>query len=183
MDVRLKPAVICLSSRMGAGKSTLTTSLASSLGWPHTSFGDYVRSIADQRGAGQSREVLQQLGEELVAKSLEPFTRAVLSRVTWQEGCIVDGVRHIQVLHMLRELVTPLSTFLVFIEIDESVRRQRLRQRGMTEQEIDVADRHGTESQVRDALRREADISLDGIRNVAEIIHEIHSFVEAKQGH
>src|ERR1700675_4282407 len=107
MDVRLRPAFICFSSRMGAGKSTLATSLANFLGWPHTSFGDYVRSIADQRGAGQSREALQQIGDELVSKSLEPFSRAVVSRVTWQEGCIVDGVRHLQVLRTLRELVTP----------------------------------------------------------------------------
>ncbi len=181
MDVRLKPAVICFSSRIGAGKSTLATSLATSLGWPHTSFGDYVRGVADQRGTGQSREVLQQIGEELVSTNLEPFTRAVISRVAWQQGCVVDGIRHMQVLRTLKKIVSPLLTFLVFIDIDESVRRQRLRQRGMTEDEIDAADRHETEAQVRDLLKQQADIRLDGIRDVPELVHEIRSFMEGKQ--
>ena len=166
---------------MGAGKSTLATSLANSLGWPHTGFGDYVRGVADQRGAGQSREVLQQIGEELVSTGLEPFTHGVISRVAWQQGCVVDGIRHVQVLRTLKTIVTPLSVFLVFIDIDESVRRQRLRQRGMTEQEIDAADRHETEAQVRHLLKRQAAICLDGTRDVPELVNEIRSFIEKKQ--
>ncbi len=180
MDVRLKPAVVCFSSRMGAGKSTLASSLASSLGWPHASFGDYVRGVANQRGAGESREVLQQIGEELVSTNLEVFTRAVISRVGWEKGCVVDGIRHVQVLRALRTIASPLPIFLVFVDIDESVRRQRLRQRGMTDEEIDAADRHTIEDQVRKMLKEEADICLDGARDVPELVRDILTFIAGK---
>jgi cytidylate kinase len=177
MDVRLKPAVVCFSSRMGAGKSTLASSLATSLGWPHTSFGDHVRGVANQRGAGESREVLQQIGEELVSTNLEAFTRAVISRVAWEKGCVVEGIRHVQVLRALRTIASPLPIFLVFLDIDESVRRQRLRQRGMTNAEIDAADGHTTEAQVRETLKQEADIRLDGARDVPELVRDIRTFI------
>jgi cytidylate kinase len=178
MDVRLKPAVVCFSSRMGAGKSTLTTSLASSLGWPHTSFGDYVRSIADDRGAGQSREVLQRIGEELISTSLGQFTRAVVSRVPWQQGCVIDGVRHLEVLATIKQIVSPLSVFLVFIDIPEAVRKQRLRDRGMTDREIYAADLHETEAQVRTVIGEQADLHVNGLAEVGDLVVQIRHSLE-----
>lgn len=180
MYVRLKPAVICFSSRIGAGKSTLSLSLANSLGWPHTSFGDYVRGVADQRDAGHSREVLQQIGEELVSTNLEPFTRAVISRVAWQQGCVVDGIRHMQVLHSLRKIVSPLQTFLVFIDLDESVRRQRLLDRGMTEQAIDAADQHETEAQVRSVIEAQAELHVNGFLEISGLVDQVRRFMEER---
>jgi cytidylate kinase len=178
MDVRLKSAVVCFSSRMGAGKSTLASSLASSLGWPHTSFGDYVRSIADERGVSQSREVLQQIGEELISTSLEPFTRAVISRVPWQQGCVIDGVRHLEVLATIKQIASPLSVFLVFIDVPEAVRKQRLRDRGMTDQEIDAADQHETEAQVRTVIGERADLHVNGLAEVPHLVLQIQRFLE-----
>lgn len=180
MDVRLKPAVICFSSPMGAGKSTLAISLANSLGWLHTSFGDYVRSVADQRGAGQSREVLQQIGEELISTSLESFTRAVVSRVPWQQGCVVDGVRHMEVLAAIKQIVIPLPVFLVFIDIPEAVRKQRLRDRGMTDQEIDSADHHEIEAQVRTVISEQADLHVDGLWEIQSTVNQIRQFLEER---
>ncbi len=178
MDVRLKPAVICFSSPMGAGKSTLAISLADSLGWPHTSFGDYVRSVADQRSAGQSREVLQQIGEELISTALESFTRAVISQVPWQQGCVVDGVRHMEVLVAIKQIVGPLPVFLVFIDVPDAVRKQRLRDRGMTDQEIDAADHHEIEAQVRTVISERADIHVDGLAEIPLSVSRIRQFLE-----
>ena len=173
MPLRLKPAVICFSSLIGAGKSSLTVSLCEFLGWPHTSFGDYVRETARARGLGDSREILQQVGEELVTTSIEPFTRAVISQIAWQQGCTIDGLRHVQVLDMVKKIVTPLSVVVVFIEIEERVRRQRLFDRGMTEAEIDAADRHTTEAQVRTVIRENADLRVDGNKNTPQVVNEI----------
>lgn len=181
MDVRLKPAVICLSSRMGAGKSTLASSLASSLGWVHTSFGDYVREIAMQRGSEQSREVLQQIGEELISTNVQSFSQAVISQIDWQEGCVIDGIRHIQVLRTIKGIVRPLPTFLVFVDIDESVRRKRLRERGMTDRQIDDADRHSTEAQIGSVLKQQADILLDGSHDIAELLMALRTFINNEQ--
>jgi len=180
MPVRLKPAVICFSSAIGGGKSTLGASISEFLGWPHTSFGDYVREIARDRGLGDSRETLQQIGEELVSTSLEPFTHAVLSRVAWPEGCIIDGLRHLQVLDMIKRIVAPLPVFLVFIDIEEKLRRQRLLARGMTEEEIDAADRHSTEIQVRTVLRDKADLRVDGKKDIEQLINEITVHLSAR---
>lgn len=180
MDVRLKPAVICFSSRIGAGKSTLSTSVANSLGWPHSSFGAYVRGVADKRGAGHSREVLQQIGEELVSTNLERFTRAVISGVAWQEGCVVDGIRHMRVLDTLKSIVSPLPTFLVFIGVDEPVRRQRLRERGLTEEEIDAADEHETEGQVRTVIEEQADLRVNGLLEIRALVDQVRRFVEER---
>lgn len=179
MPLRLTPAFVCFSSLIGAGKSTLATSVSNSFGWPYTSFGDYVRGVAEKRGLEQSREVLQQIGEELVSTSLEPFTRAVISRVPWQQGCVADGLRHIQVLNTMKQIVTPLPVFVMFIDLDEAVRRQRLRDRGMTEHEIDAADQHETEAQVRTVIREHADLHLNGLTDIQILIDEIRQFLVA----
>ena len=177
MSLRLKPGVICFSSFIGAGKSRLTVSLSEFLEWPHTSFGDYVRETARKRGAGESREILQQIGEELVSTSLEPFTRAVASRVAWREGCIFDGLRHVQVLDTIKNIVNPLPVFVVFIDVEEQIRRRRLLDRGMTEKEIDDADRHTTEIQVRTAIRDRADLRVNGNENIPQLVNDISTFL------
>jgi dephospho-CoA kinase len=180
MDVRLRPAVICLSSRIGAGKSTLADSLASALGWTHTSFGGYVRQIAKQRGSDQSREALQRIGEELISTNVQSFSQAVISQIDWRNGCVIDGIRHNQVLQAIKNIVNPLPTFLVFVDIDESVRRKRLHERGMTDNQIDAADRHSTEAQVRSGLKQEADIVLDGSRDIPDLVMAVRTFIQGE---
>ena len=181
MDVRLKPVVICLSSRIGAGKSSLANSLATAVGWGHTSFGDYVREIAKQRGSDPSREVLQQIGEELISADVQSFSQAVISQTDWQRGCVIDGIRHIQAYQAIKKIVSPLPTYLVFVDIDESVRRKRLHERGMTDNQIDAADRHSTEAQVRGVLKQQADIVLEGSRDIPDLVMAVRTFIHAKQ--
>ena len=179
MSLRLNPAVICFSSRIGAGKSSLATSLGEFLGWAHASFGDYVREVANIRRLGESREALQQIGEELVSSSLEPFTRAVLSRAAWQHGCTIDGIRHVQVLDLITKVVEPLPVFLIFIDIEENIRRQRLLNRRMTDAEINTADQHSTEMQVKTLLRERADLRVNGTKDIPELIDEIVAWLQS----
>jgi dephospho-CoA kinase len=131
-----------------------------------------------QRGAGQSREVLQQIGEELISTSLESFTQAVISRVPWQQGCVVDGVRHMEVLVAIKQIVSPLPVFLVFIDVPEAVRKQRLRDRGMTDQEIDSADHHEIEAQVRTVISEQADLHVDGQWEIQLTVNQIRQFLK-----
>jgi cytidylate kinase len=182
MDVRLKPAVICLSSPIGAGKSTLANSLASALGWGHVSFGNYIREIAKQRGLDQSREALQQIGEQLISQNVQSFSQAVITQIEWRNGCVIDGIRHSEVLEAIKNIVNPLPTFLVFVDIKESIRRKRLHERGMTNNQIDTADRHSTEAQVRGGLKHKADIVLDGSCDIPDLVVAVRTFIYTKQG-
>jgi dephospho-CoA kinase len=172
------PSIIGLSSRMGAGKSTLARALSDAFGIPRISFGDYVRSVALQRGLPESRTALQELGESLVEEDAFSFTSSVLS-TRWRNGAVVDGIRHLQVLRAIRDIVAPVPVFLVYVEVDEAIRRQRLAQRGMSPEDIDAADRHSTEQQVRETLRAAAALRVSGdadptlaVRLVAEALQK-----------
>jgi hypothetical protein len=50
----------------------------------------------------------------------------------------------------------------------------------MTDEEIDAADRHTTEAQVREILKQEANICLDGARDVPELVRDIRTFIAGK---
>ncbi len=167
------PCVIALSSRMGAGKSTIAQALSDRLGWPRVSFGDYVREVARVRGLQESRSVLQQLGESLVQDDPRSLTAAVLSKVNIRSGAVIDGVRHTQILKTIRELVAPLAVVLVYVETEEKLRIQRLVRRGMTVDEIQAADCHSNEMQVKGVLRESAVLKVRGDGDTAEAVDAI----------
>lgn len=173
------PCIIAISSKIGAGKSTLAYELSRTFGIPRISFGNHVRSIARQRGLRESRRVLQEIGQSLVEADAAGFTRSVLSAL-WKKGAVVDGIRHLQVLHAIREIVAPLPVFLVYVYVDEPIRRERLAQRGMRPEEIEAADSHSTEQQVQQTLRKAAALHVNGdadpimgVRLVAEAIQHL----------
>src|SRR4051812_45764688 len=122
----MSPCVIALSSRIGAGKSTIARAVSGRLGWPRVSFGDYLREAARKRMIQESRATLQELGEFLVKQDAAGFTKALLSQVDFKSGVVVDGVRHMEILHALENLVAPLPLHLIYVETDEQVRIQRL---------------------------------------------------------
>lgn len=169
----MDPYVIALSSRIGAGKSTIARAVSERLGWPRVAFGDYVRETARNQGMEESRTTLQELGEALVRKDAAGFTEAVLSKVNFRSGAVVDGVRHMEILRALQNLVAPLPVHLIYVETDEQVRIQRLTERGMTAAEIKTADSHSTEIQVRGALRENASLSACGDGNTSKTVDMI----------
>lgn len=179
-DLRLPgPCIIALSSQIGAGKSTLGHELSRAFGIPRISFGKYVRSVARKRGLPESRTVLQEIGQSLVEADTFGFTRSVLSSL-WKNGAVVDGIRHVQVLQAIREIVAPIPILLVYVDVDEPIRRQRLAQRGMRPEEIEAADNHSTEQQVRQALRKAAALHVSGeadpaigVRLIAEAVQRL----------
>lgn len=177
----MNPSVVALSSRIGAGKSTIARALSQRLDWPRVSFGDYVREFAQNQGIQESRTTLQEIGESLVQQDAAGFTRAVLSKVNFGSGAVVDGVRHMEVLHALQELVTPLPVSLIYVETDEQVRIQRLAQRGMTVDEIKTADSHSTEVQVRGALREIAVLHARGDGDTAKTVDMIQEWLRNQQ--
>jgi dephospho-CoA kinase len=158
----MKPCVIALSSKIGAGKSTIARAVSGSLGWPRVSFSDYVREVARNRGVQESRTSLQEVGEALVKQNATGFARGVLSKINFKSGAVVDGIRHMEILHALRNLVAPVPVYLIHVETDEQARIQRLTGRGMTADEIKAADSHSMEVQVGGALRENAALLVLG---------------------
>ncbi|MFP5274121.1 AAA family ATPase [Coleofasciculus sp.] len=177
----MKPLVLGFSGKIASGKSILSTEVASCLGWQRVSFGDYVRSVAQRQGLGESREALQAVGVSLVDQGMEQFCRSVLSQVNWKPGqpLVVDGIRHAGIVPILRQIVAPLKLSLIFIAVNESTRNARLMDRGLTnwEQQQQI-ETHSTEAQVQTVLPAIADLTVDGNRTIEELVVEIVRWIQ-----
>lgn len=82
----MSDCVVGFAGKMGSGKTTISSLTAQTLGWARVGFGDYVRSVARQRGLDASRGTLQALGESLLADGSEGFCRDVLAQTDWRLG-------------------------------------------------------------------------------------------------
>lgn len=181
----MKPAAIGLSGRIGTGKSAVAEALGQSVGWSRASFGDYVRSVADEQGLGQTRDVLQELGAFLVAQDITGLCQKVLRQSGWGPGhpVIIDGIRHYSVLQTLRQLVSPLRLFLVYLEASDVDRRARLmaRESGIVAK-LEKFDSDSTEvevtklAQIADLKMKASDHPTQVAAMILEQLEAIHDF-------
>lgn len=168
--------VLALSGKIKSGKSTVASKFAESVGWPHVSFGDYLRVIANQRGLEPKREILQDIGDGFIRKDLEGFCRAVLAQAEWHPGqsLVIDGVRHAEVNNLLRSLVSPSRYVLTYLSVDDQVRQARLRLEGIDAQDsVQKVEDHPTEEQVKNVLPHIADYILNGTEPVSVLIEKL----------
>jgi dephospho-CoA kinase len=168
--------VLAVSGKIASGKSTLASTFANEVGWPCVSFGDYVRQIARQRGLDEDdREVLQEIGDELIRQNLEGFCKSVLAQVDWKPGqpLVIEGVRHFEVDDLLRRMVGPSKYVLTYLSVDDQIRKERLRQEGIDDNELIEVETHSTEKQVKTVLPRIADYILDGTKPINVLINEL----------
>ncbi|MFD0084203.1 AAA family ATPase [Priestia megaterium] len=180
----MEPVIIAIGGRIGSGKTTLSLSLSSELGFKYVSFGDYVRRIALKRGMNpNSREELQVIGESLIKNDKKDFCNSVLKSVGWTSGesLVIEGIRHKEILKEIRKLTFPTSVLFVFLQITEDVRKKRIQYRSRESlDEIRILEQHSTEKQVNHDLSLCADLilqngdkmSLDRIKNmIKELQH------------
>ena len=172
--------ILAFSGSINSGKTTLSQEIASKLDWKKTSFGDYVRSIAEQKRVKQSRENLQQLGEEEIESDCQNFCNNVLSFANWEKGenLIIDGIRHEEVLDNLKTITSPSNVYLIYIHLDLKNRKQRSQN---SESVLKKYDSHSTERQVSSILPTIADLVIDGNKKIEEIVSEIIEWVNFKQ--
>lgn len=125
------PAVVAISGPIGSGKTTITTQLSTRLQWPHAAYGDLIRSVARSRGLPHDRATLQQIGTELINAGWDAFTRLVLGQASWMPGepLILDGLRHLDAATSLTEIVAPLPTIVVYLDVPAATGIARARRR------------------------------------------------------
>jgi adenylate kinase family enzyme len=172
--------VLAFSGGIRSGKSTVSTGVAEALGCPRVSFGNYVRMITQFRGLEECRKSWQAVGESLIQEDLNQFCGAVLAQAPWEPGgpLVVDGVRHVKVAQALKSLVSPSGLRLIYIDADDAIREQRLRETCPDEKPLAQLDQHSTEVQVIRELRDLADFVVDGTRPADELTREITVWAE-----
>jgi dephospho-CoA kinase len=168
--------VLAFAGRMGSGKTTLTTAVASVLRCKRASFGDYVRHIVTARGLEQTRQNLQEIGTELLEQDKLQFCSDVLHHAGWTPGeaLVIDGLRHAETIDLIRKLVSPLRLKIVYLEVDDDIRIERLRARGEGERDVlSLAEAHSSEQQVASILARQAHLIIDSIAPVQECVRRV----------
>jgi len=92
---------------------------------------------------------------------------------------VIDGIRHVEAIDTLRQLVAPSKLLLVFVDISELEHEARLRQRGLTKDEkLERVETHSTEAQVRAMLPGIADLTVDGNQPIERLLHQILTWVK-----
>ena len=175
--------VVAFSGKVGSGKSSVSAAVASALGWQRVSFGEYVRGVAQAQHLDDSRLTLQDLGEQLLAADARAFCANVLAQApNRSEPLIIDGVRHIQVLRMLRELVAPHIVAHVHLALDEVTRTDRIlaRQGEVDLEELLRIDTHPTEQEVINSLPQQADVIIDSTENLGKVVQQIVVWVKGR---
>jgi adenylate kinase family enzyme len=169
--------VVALAGRKGSGKSTIARTLVERHGFSHASFGQYVRSEGQRRKLKLDTPGLEELGSALIQDlGWERFCREVLRNVLGASELVVDGVRHWEVVPILRSITSPAKVILVFVEIDDDERVARLSKRYANAPERQDYEYDGM-IQDLGTLRERADILVDGMRSDAaeEILTAIRS--------
>jgi dephospho-CoA kinase len=179
----IQPAVIAFSGSIASGKSTIAAAVAEALQLPCVSFGNYVRFVARSQGLVESREVLQEIGADLVEKDVVEFSHAVLAQADWQPGqsIVIEGIRHVTVLDNLRQIVAPTKLHLVFVDVDKATRSTRLFDREAinleSQQHLEL---HSTEQQVKSHLAVMSDLIVDSTHSLKVSVRQITHWIETQ---
>jgi hypothetical protein len=149
-------AVICLAGEIGSGKTSVGKLITANTAIPLISFGSYVREQVQKNGGDPGdRPSLQAYGERRIQEGVERFCRDVLKFGGYKHGesAVIDGVRHLEVLNLLRDIVAPFPLHLLFLEAG----RERRSARSSDAARFDV---HPVEMQIR-SLQNHADVVID----------------------
>ena len=177
--------VISFSGQIGSGKSSISSAIATTLGWKRVSFGDYLRAEVKKRGGNPDfRHTLQELGQTLVETNPESFCRSVLELADFLPGgdLIVDGVRHVKIQKIIGKIVAPSNTKLIHFSAHASTRVVRVADRPVCKFDFARADRHPVEEESRYSLPVFADAVVDTQTNLDSVFHECLELVQTWSG-
>jgi cytidylate kinase len=175
--------VLSFAAPIEGGKTTVSIGVATRLGAPRVSFGGYLRRLAQEKGLEVTREVLQDLGNDRVRQDVRAFCEDVLEQQPWQPGrpLVVDGVRHVEVLDALAEILAPAEGYLIYIKVDRTTQAKRLEHDELRhEKTLEELEKHPAELQVRSQLPDRAALVLDGTQRPDELTQKVIDFLEAR---
>ena len=124
--------------------------------------GDHVRKTAEANGRNsKDRAVLQQLGQALVLTNVDGFVSDVVASAGEAPEIILDGVRHVEVLFVLRRRLGN-GIRLVHLEAPNDVRQERyLKREGVERRLLARYEQDITEAQLSRILPQYADLLID----------------------
>lgn len=167
--------VVCLSGSIGSGKSSVREALSNRLGWRHTAFGDYLRVELERLGKDpSSRKDLQDLGQARVELDPKGFCCDVLQAGGYVQGMnfLIDGVRHVAIFDILKELLQPSIVRLICLTADDQIRLARIAARSNEAADFDRANAHQVESETKDQIALVADLVVNTSRSLEDVIAE-----------
>lgn len=165
--------VICVSGKIGSGKTSISKEVSSLINVPYFSTGDFIKEIAAQRGIELvDRKTLQAIGLEYVNRGWNKFSSDFLTYCNWSGtmSLLIDGVRDHNFFLAIREAVNPIRSILVYIESDELVRVKRIEYRDSSY--IAEMDSHETESGY-DLIRSNSDIVVENNQSPKCVAKEV----------
>lgn len=181
----INPAVVALAGPIGSGKTTTAALLARQLAWRQAGYGDAIRAIAAARGEPADREVLRQLGLDLLTSGWDTFTRMVLQHARWHPGqpLILDGLRHLPAVPALRAAVAPLPVITVYLDLPSAVAAARARHRDQDTQSTAGSATHPTELSLP-AVRDHADVIIAAQSlSAVQVTSQIARYLTTALGH
>ncbi len=177
--------IIAFTGPVGSGKTTLSKLVAYMLGWSLASFGTYVRKTAEACGFDKSRKGLQLAGNYLIDRGWRAFCEEVLADANWKAGSnlVLEGIRHLEALETLKDIVSPANIYLIYVSLDETERTNRLRSRDKKSRiNLEELDLHPSEKQVKTTLFNRADFVVDNSGSTDKAVKEIVAWIHSLQG-
>lgn len=175
-------AVVAISGRTRAGKTTLAAGLERELGWQTASFSSWIRAEARERGLAEERRPLQDLGARLIEElGWDEFCLAMLrhARVGPADAPFaVEGIRHVGTLDGLRDVLAPVEVVLVHLNVSDEERNRRLAAEGVDVETGAAWERHWTEQEVLNALPTAADLVIDGDQPKRDVLATVVNWLD-----
>lgn len=175
--------IVAFAGQIGSGKSELSKALAEHYGVPLVSFGDAVRQEASRRGLAETRTALQDLGDQLISAGWDQFCRIVFDQIEDEAGgsVVVDGVRHLGAIEVLRTRAIPSRLYVVFVVTPETRRQARLIDRGLSPAEALAADQSGNEGELI-SVKLRADLVISNDEDIAQVVGSIARAIDEAGG-
>jgi hypothetical protein len=119
-----------------------------------------------------------ELGSDLVETDPALLCRRVLADAGWPatEIVLLDGVRHVSVVHTIRSIIAPAEFRLVMVDASPESRQKRFKHTNNADISIKQIDAHAV-SKDTDALSRIADYHADGDADDNSIVATLTSLI------
>lgn len=171
---------LAVAGAPSAGKTTLAREIAARTGARRVAFGDYVRIRAADAGRATSRDVLQQLGQDLLDElGPEGLCRAALESAggaSEERPVVWDGVRHLSVCEALYGMYGS-DLALVYLDPPGEARRARLARQAASDEQLSRWERDATEAE-HESLKRAADLICTAV-HPEQAADEVLAFVQS----